>query len=95
MRFSLQNWTEFELICCLHLLLQSKYLSLINLLINEPSDIDLRVAIRTEFTQLGINEILAELKKIDNTDLGTQVNFQTAREENERAREEEIQDGLG
>ena len=42
-------------------------MSLINLLIIEPADIDLRISIRAEFQLLGINEAIEALKKIENT----------------------------
>ncbi len=48
-------------------------MSLINLLISEPSEIDMRVTTRTEFQLLGIDAIIAYLKKIDNQDLNTQL----------------------
>ena len=37
-------------------------MSLINALINTPTDIDLRVAIRTEFKKLGINSVIQNMR---------------------------------
>ena len=42
--------------------LKAKYLALINALINEAPDIDLRVSIRNEFLSLGVQEALNEFK---------------------------------
>ena len=53
--------------------MQFKYMSLINLLINQPTEIELRIALRTEFQLLGIGGIITDLKKIDNHDLNTQI----------------------
>ena len=50
-------------------------MSLINLLINQPTEIEMRVALRTEFQLLGINGVIAALKKIGNHDLDTQVDL--------------------
>ena len=39
------------------------YMYLINALINSPTDIDLRVAIRSEFLRLGLMDIISRLKE--------------------------------
>lgn len=53
------------------------YLSFINALINSPTDIDVRIAIREEFVNLGLVDILKNLKSSLNpqtdTDLETQI----------------------
>lgn len=52
-------------------------LALINALVNSPEDIDDRVSLRNEFLRLGIDVVLASLKKSfhveDEPDLHTQV----------------------
>lgn len=52
---------------------QLGYMYLINALINSPSDIDLRVAIRSEFTRLGLPEIIARLKQVGDPELELQL----------------------
>jgi prefoldin subunit 5 len=53
------------------------YLTFINAIINSPNDIDLRLALRTEFNKLGIENIIKKLKdqlaKENDVDLETQV----------------------
>lgn len=58
-------------------------------MINEPSEIDLRISTRTEFQLLGINGVIAELKKIDNHDLNTQIEVyeDLMQEDNDEMRE--------
>jgi hypothetical protein len=48
--WSLENCKELDL--------QVAYMSFINALINSPTDIDLRMAIRSEFLKLGLGDIL-------------------------------------
>jgi hypothetical protein len=52
---------------------QLGYMYLINALINSPADIDLRVAIRSEFTRLGLPEIIGRLKQIGDPELELQL----------------------
>jgi dishevelled associated activator of morphogenesis len=52
---------------------QLGYMYLINALINSPADIDLRVAIRSEFTRLGLPEVIARLKQAGDPELELQL----------------------
>lgn len=58
-------------------------------MINEPSEIDLRISTRTEFQLLGINGVIADLKKVDNHDLNTQIEVyeDLMQEDNDEMRE--------
>jgi len=53
------------------------YLTFINAIINSPADIDLRIAIRQEFSRLGVDEVIKKLKATikpeTDIDLETQV----------------------
>jgi len=53
------------------------YLTFINAIINSPADIDLRLAVRQEFSRLGVDEVIkklkANLKPETDIDLETQV----------------------
>eukprot|EP01133_Synstelium_polycarpum_P012056 gene12056-14107_t len=56
--------------------MKSIYLSFINIIVNSPPEIDLRLSLRSEFFMLGLKELLADLSKYEydeSPELDTQI----------------------
>ncbi|KAJ3088468.1 hypothetical protein HK102_008680, partial [Quaeritorhiza haematococci] len=58
-------YLEFQIAC----------MAFINAVVNSPEDLDHRVTLRNEFMDLGIADLLPELRKLHNDELNTQLNI--------------------